>query len=277
LKSVAQLFGDAHRRGFVHRDAHPRNILIQRAEPNVTRAFFVDVLAGVFRRERFSSRPTIDSLGQLAHAMQRVATPTERGRFLIHFVDSMSAAAETDLRPDSKVADRRETLKNLAGAIDRAARRQAVRLAFQRDRRLRGDGRYFSKIKLGDGWSANCALRLSRRHVFAEPTVPDRTVEHWQTLLRKTMVLIKDERRSGSLTLDGLRLDRYEPTGWCESVRWTLFASPARRLFRRCHQLRHRDIEASLFLGYMERRSNGLVTECVMVRSAHPLSTGRQS
>jgi len=268
IDAVADLFADSHRRGFVHTDAHPRNILVRPKGDGSFAAYFVDVLAGSGLQGWGVRRSALDSLGQLAHAMTRSSTRIERMRFLLGYL--RSAARQSNLIAWAP--------REWALAIDSASRRQAVRLAWQRDKRLSGNGRYFSKIELQNGWSAFCVLRLSRRHVFPEPHVPDRTVEQWRTALRQVPVSANDTvNRPKSSKLDGFRWEVYSSTGGLENLSWTLVGSPARKAFVRSHQLRHRDISAPLVLGYAERRRGGRVTECAVIHPVDSQTAGHEA
>ncbi len=72
--------------------------------------------------------------------------------------------------------------RSLIRGISQAVQGQAIRLAWQRDRRLRGDQKYFATLSIGDGWRAGVVLTLERRHLFPEVGLQDRTEAQWRAV-----------------------------------------------------------------------------------------------
>ena len=129
-------------------------------------------------------------------------------------------------------------------------------LARQRDRRLRGDGKYFAKLRLHDGWRGGVVLMLERRHLFPERHVPDQTIDEWNRICG---VVIQSPQSLG------IRFDRFRliPRPPHARGKW------AERLFEHTHRLRHRDIPAPLILGHLHRRRGfRLVDEYLILPSA---------
>ncbi|MFQ5494326.1 MAG: hypothetical protein ACE5EX_03000, partial [Phycisphaerae bacterium] len=132
-------------------------------------------------------------------------------------------------------------------ALAVAKANHAATLARRWDRRLRGDGRYFSAVTLPDGWRAVVVLRLERRHVFPEPGVPDRTEPQWRQLLPEAIAIAEG---NGSRPPAGLRVEVDRAPGLLAALR----GSRHRRAFQQCHQRRHRGQAAELLLGVLEHR-----------------------
>ncbi|MDO8630894.1 MAG: hypothetical protein Q7R41_10410 [Phycisphaerales bacterium] len=272
IGAVARLWASSHDCGFAHPDGHPANVLVFTLPTGDPAAMFVDVAGGLRRipspraSEPVSTRHAIRSLAQLDQYFHRTATRSQRLRFWRRYWSLREKSADIAailgrrVRPGRTISAERRLLCRL---FDESAVHAAA-LARQRDRRLRRNGKYFARLAFGDGWHATVTQQLERRHLFPEPHVPDRTAEQWRELLRSLVESsVSRERIAADPTI---RCVRCPSQGTFASVIRSLVGSPARRVFERCHQLRHRDIAAPLALAYLERRSPlGLVRESFLV------------
>ncbi len=233
--AVAGLWARGHKEGYAHPDGHPGNILFVQdgsKEFGAGQAVFIDparTAVSTRRRKPVSTKMALMSLAMLDHYFHRSATRSERLRFWRDYW----------LRRDVLLDDLAE--RRLFRRLAQGASAHRVALARQRDRRLRGDGKYFGMLRLSGGWRAKIVLQLERRHVFRETEIPDRTFEDWASLCTHVLRVHHD----GYLPLKQLRivrrpLNRRGP--WAE------------KLFLHCHRLRHRDIAAPLILGYLQNR-----------------------
>lgn len=239
---VARALGNAHEQGVLHADLHPENMLIHelRGDPAVS---LIDMLGARFHSRAVAFEQAVDSLAQLDQSFHRIATRSERLRFLRGYLRSRGLGDDH--------------WKAWAGGVLSSRRHLAERLARQRDRRLRRNGKYFATIQLGDRRRATMALELERRHLFPEPDVPDRTVEDW----RREMAAIR-EGESKSLTIE-----KFRASGNAEGLAWRILGSPARKAFEEAHRRRHRDEPAELILGFVEQRCpTGLIAEASVLR-----------
>ena len=259
IASVARLFASAHNRGFVHRDAHPSNILIQPTADGGWEASYVDLHGAHLFGKTASTRHVVRSLAQLDHYFQRRATRSQRLRFLQSYVS---------LRQSFSVkGERRALYRELLTAIARARATHAAVLAKQRDRRIHRNGKYFATIALGEGWKGTFVLQLERRHAFPEPAVADRSEHDWRNLLQAVFMSNGWRRNDDVLEVHGVCVERARPIGIRTRMFWTLLRSPQRKEFIRSHRLRHRDIADELLLACLEHRSaTGLIDETVLVR-----------
>ncbi len=252
-EAVARAFAEAHRAGFVHRDAHPENILLQET-PDGLRAVFVDVRGAHLSRGPASLKRAARSIAQLDHFFRRRATRTERLRFLKSY---LGGTVSRKLGREG-----RDSL----GAINQSGVAHARALARQRDRRTRRSAKYFGKIDLGKGHRATVVLKLARRHVFPEPQVPDRTPDEWRSLLQPIVF-------NRLAPHDLLCVEEQSVRRWSALLGWSLRGSPARRAFLHSHCLRHRDILSELILGYVEHRNSlGMIDRAWLIRPGRPLS-----
>jgi tRNA A-37 threonylcarbamoyl transferase component Bud32 len=261
IDAVAALFATAHERGFVHGDGHPHNILVRAAPDKGFELVFVDVHSARITDGPAPVSRSVESLAQLDQHFRRRVTRPERLRFLRAYLGRRPSLMRYAGQPSG--------LRELLTSLARSTASGAARLARTRDRRLRGDGKYFCRFVLGDGWQATTALRLERRHVFPESDVPDRGESDWRALLAPLAASRHAAlTEAGSIALSGLRIDVMR----LESLRARLWAtmrgSAHRRPFESCHKLRHRDVASELILGYLEHRHRGLVDVTMLIRPA---------
>jgi len=264
VDAVAMLVATAHVRGFVHGDEHPNNILLARRDPpsGVT-ASYVDTHAARFLSAPIALHRTLGSLAQLDQFFHRVATRTQRLRFLERYIEARRVLGVAGDLPPGK----RQLLRRLA----RVTGRHANRLARHWDRRIGRNGKYFKTIRFDQGWKVTLVLALERRHVFPEAHVPERTEEDWRALLGPILRRVEALPCGEAIDSGGLHAECDRLTGLVQRIGATIGRSPARQVFERCHQLRHRDVHAELILGYGERRRNGLADRTILVRARTPV------
>lgn len=259
INAVATLFGQGHRRGFAHRDNHPQNILLYHHDGGLS-AVFVDVIPATLSRHRCSYRRIVASLAHLDQYFHRVATRTERLRFVSAYLQTLNA--ERGMR------DERLIEHDLVPAILRERAGHALRLARRRDQRIWRRGKYFSTFEIektaGQTLRATVVLDLERRHLFPEPEIPDRSEAEWRSILRAFIDGADDSGRARELARHRLQCETMQPRNFLQRLNWTLFGSPHRRAFACAHKLRHRDIAAPLLLAYVEERNKTIHTSHLM-------------
>lgn len=263
IEAVARLFASSHNRGFVHRDAHPSNILVQPTADGGWEARYVDLHGAYLFKNTASTRCAVRSLAQLDHYFQRRATRSQRWRFLRSYV---SLRCSFHVSGERRVWCENGFSHQLLSSIDRARATHAAALARQRDRRIHRNGKYFATITLGDGWKGTFVLQLERRHAFPEPTVPDRSEHDWRNLLQAVFMSDGWQRNGDAFAVHGVYVERARPIGARARIFWSLTRSPQRKEFLRSHRLRHRDVPASLILACLEHRSTaGLIDETILL------------
>ncbi len=246
--AVADLYANAHRAGFVHQDGHPGNILVADKDRD-QQARFADTTDAILTAGRPPWIQIIRSLAHLDQSMKRVATRTQRLRFVKDYLDCLLRASQSDLNEIWAT-------HRMVPAIFAQEAIHAASLARQRDRRIARVGRYFTRIALGGGWRATVVLDLERRHVFPEQGTPDFAETRWRKLLAGI-----DNDENGIQTVRtrlaeaGLSVQTSSAGGFLAALRWRAIGSRAWRLFFRCHALRHRDISAPLTLACLEHRN----------------------
>ena len=277
IEPVARLVALGHERGFVHRDAHPGNILMSRSSDGRLQAIWGDVHGARVSGKPAPLRLAVRSLAQIDQYFQHRAGRTERLRFLRSY---LSRRAELRGVEWSALSERA-----VLAELRKASRSHQERLARQRDRRLCRSGKYFSSFGIGGGWRVTAVLKLERRHVFPEPGVADRTEVQWRELLGPLLASIdpKAARSStamgGRPVLDGIHVEVLRAASFWQRLSWTLTASHHRRVFEVSHKVRHRDGYCSLMLGVAEHRSGGLIdcTVLLAVEEVNPRTGARES
>ncbi len=253
IAAVASLYAVGHHHGMYHADGHPNNILARKSANKAFEAVYIDLPWAQIRRRPLGTSVTAASLAQLDHYFRRVATKTDRVRFIHAYY-----AARHAFQEDRVLTDR---LRFLLAATAEARGRHRIKLAARRDRRLRGKSTYFQRIHLGRGWSGLFAMRLGRRHFFDLADQPDRTEADWRRITR-AITEASDRTPTPAptaATVEGLRIETAQPPGFYDRLCWTLGNSPPLHAFLEAHRGRHRDEPAPLVLGYAERRRGGLV------------------
>jgi len=257
LQCVAESFATAHEGGFAHDDAHPDNILIRPGANGFPEATFIDLPCAGLTWGPLSVARGARDIAQLNQWGRRHASATERMRFLRYYLRRRG-----HLSPEFVG---REGEQLLARIVNREGILNASRLARIRDRRLRRNGKYFVCLQFPGRWTARVVPQLERRDVFPEIGVPDRTIDDWRSLLTDSFL------NSNESALPGLgRVHRRQVDDFVSKLNWTLFGSSLRRAFMRAHQLRHRDLNAPLFLGYAEHRNEQrLIDRAILVSPAN--------
>ena len=267
IEAVSRLFAASHDSGFEHRDDHPDNILLTHDQAKGWVAAFVDVHSSRFTTRPLSPRRVAESMARLDQSFVRWASRAERLRFVRCYLEQrrMISGAPRD----------RQRRRELVVAATSARQRQHERLARQRDRRLRHQGKYFARVRLGRGWRAQVVLTLERRHVFPERDVPDRSPDDWRAILAPISEAISHNRPAEDLlACDGLEVEVRHPKNLGEWLSSMWGRTRQWKVFERCHQRRHRDEGADLILAYGECRRLGRVVATFLIRPGR--SIGRE-
>ncbi len=263
-EAVATLIAAMCRAGIVHRDPHPHNILTQQ-RGDATRLALVDLYGATRSRP---GRLSIATLVHLDQYMQRVASCAERLRCV--------RAVQSALAPEADPAVLRRRRRRVVADVAARKRRWGRKLARTRDRRVRGDGKYFARLDLGGGWCGTVVLIVARRHAVPAGATPDFTEADWRRRLGDLSgVAGAEARRLGGSADDSV--ERFRPGSAWRGMLWRWFGSPALRRFRFDHARRHRDIAAPLRLAALERRRRGRICEAILITARTDDATGRQT
>lgn len=251
LSALASFFAQSHNAGVTHRDGHPGNLLVRLESGGDWRVWFVDVHGLVFAHKRLWVAHAARSLGQLDHHYAPVLSRSSRLRFLVRYMRLRDWAPGDRTTPHD--------IRAFARLVDASARAHAVRLAWRRDRRLRGSGRYFARLDLDRSWSAFVVLTLARRRLDPAAHVSDRSVEEWRDLFADVLAgleqALEDDRASPrSVHSESFRFLVWTHRSRFDQLRVSAYGSPARLAFNRAHRLRHRDLPSPVPLAYVEKR-----------------------
>lgn len=142
---LAELIGNMHRCGVVHHDLHAGNIMVQRdGQPG--RLVLMD-LHRSSRRCCLSRRTKASNLAQLLHDRYETTTRTQRLRFLRRYL---------------QIAGGDGSLVGWERMIHTFALRHRRKIHTHSQKRILRHNRYFSPIKLLDGWRGH--VMLAPRH-----------------------------------------------------------------------------------------------------------------
>ncbi len=266
IESVAVLYATAHQAGLNHLDGHPHNVLVRNHDSDGFDSIFIDLAWARIRARPLDTTESAASLAQLDHFFRRVATKTERLRFL-HRYHKTRFTNDLDLSA-------RDHIRSLSEKIESARKHHAGRLAGRRDRRLHQHGKYFATIHFGNGWSGVFTLKHTRRHFFDLSHIEDRTEADWRSIMATiTAGVFSKSEETGPLKEDmtskedgGLVVTVDRAAGLTQRIAWTLFGSPSRNVFLESHRCRHRDLVAPLILGFAQRRRGSLIDLSVTIR-----------
>lgn len=269
--AVAAAVARMHAAGVVHRDLHPRNVLVARDEGGAWRVLLLDWRGAKIRRSAPNAACTAD-LVQLDQHFHRVASHTQRVRFLREYL----RARDPDADPRVRRLRLREILTNAAPLVARHRRR----LARIRDRRLDGDDRYFAVIDAGGGWRGRVMLRDGRRHVLTRRLDVELTTADWAPVLARAVSRAVDgddpEAVFAAPWGGSLRCRVSGRLSLADRLRWTLSGSPARSAFLRCHRDRHRDRDVPLILAFAEHCSGaGVIDRFLAIEAIDDPNAGR--
>lgn len=277
---LAQAIARAHQCGFEHLDMHAANILIQPVAPRRYRAVFVDLQSARLGAP-IHDAAVVRNLAQLNQWFRRHSSLPDRVRFLRSYV-----RWRLEFEHESALARPLElSFEDLFRALTASAERHAERLWARRDRRVRRDGRYFARLRIGGGWRALVAVQS--KHPQQESPASGMVLgrEWWRgqladplRLLRGPSALCKDSHSASvaRTTLETpagpLPVIVKRPLARNLQRRLRLMLPPTRsaRGWRVGYALLNRELPAARPLACVERRVAGVVVDSLLVTEVLP-------
>ncbi len=276
IEEVARLLATAHQNGFEHYDLHSGNVLLDESQGRF-RPMFVD-LHSVRVGRSVPERAVIRNLAQFNQWFRLHAPLTDRIRFLdqyLHWREITLPASAFGHRLES---DRVELLDRL----EEAARTHANALYGKRDRRVLRSGRYFARLRLGNGWRAHVFLEAKHPVAGSRASQMVFTAQQWRSWLSDPLRWIRPGsprdvlKDSATATVCRARLPH--PDGELDIVcKRASQRSPWKRLqtlvrrsrpmatWRRGNALLHRQILTARPLAVLERRRLGFMVDSMLV------------
>lgn len=273
---LAEMIARAHQAGFEHRDIHAANILVHPLGRRRYRTFFVD-LQSVRVGRPLSDRLVVRNLGMLNQWFRRHAGICDRLRFLRRYLRWRNEyeAAFRQARPLTMAFD------ELVFALAENAERHAGRLWAKRDRRVCRSGKYFSKIRLGNGWSGHVFLQSKRVTLDSESSGLVLSREWWHAQLPRLLATVAETCDASCKESHSARVSRAELTtnhgrlaviikrplarNQRRKFRMLFGTSRSRRGWKTGYALLNRDIPAARPLAMLERRLGPLVLDSVLI------------
>ncbi len=278
IERLAQMIARAHQAGFEHLDMHASNILVQPIGPRQYRTLFVD-LHTARMGVALDARALVRNLAQLNQWFRRHSSVGDRLRFLRAYFRWRN---EFEHRaPHGRPLEL--TFEQLVRALVAAAARHADRLWSQRDRRAARRGRYFSPLRLPDGWRGLAFVRC--KHALDESPVSKRTLEPewWRERLADPLTLFRGDSCKNSHSAQVTRVQLPHPDGeisvivkrprarnWRRRLAMMLAPSRSLRGWRIGHAMLHRDIAVARPLAVLERRAGPVLRDSLLITEAVP-------
>jgi len=272
---LARVIAAMHDAGVLHGDLHCGNVLVRTDTPE-PKLVLTD-LHRVRRCRWLSRRARAANLAQLLHDRRDLTTRTERLRFLKHYLAA------------SRVGG---AVRGWRILIEERARRHSARQYAKRDRRITGTNRYFTRLRLGDGWRGHAmlaskyALGGSRaaamafraddwRAVLADPeallTGPDVTVVKDSP----TSLVVRRRIEVGGQEID-VHIKRTRRKRPWKILLDCLRRARSIRAFRLGHELLNRRVATALPLVALEQRRGAFLLDSLLIAETvegAPLST----
>jgi tRNA A-37 threonylcarbamoyl transferase component Bud32 len=264
LAAVADLVAQMHEAGVSHRDLHAANILLAERDGDLT-PVLMD-LHRMFRGRRLSRRARAKDLALLMYDRWRLTTRTQRLAFLKRYLQACGTS---------------DSLRSWAIQVAHFTEIHRRRLNASRDRRAKGDNKYFTRLRLPEGWRGHAVLATKRPSPVATASRLSFSAKEWRAALADPeklfpspdAVAVKESpdtlvvRRRltvGPHVLD-VHIKRVHSRRMFAAALALLRPSRVMRGFRLGHALLTRWIPAAMPLAVLERRRGGRLLEGIFI------------
>jgi len=286
---VGRLIAHAHQNGFEHTDLHAGNILINRVPGGDYQALFVD-LHNIRVGRPVSDRAVIRNLAQFHQWFRSRAPLTDRLRFLDRYLH-WRRAYETSGAFGRRMSSDTDELRL---AIEKTATAHANALYAKRDRRSTRSGRYFTRLRLGNGWRGHAYLKCKYPVPGSVASTMTFQAAQWREWLQDPSRWTGTEqsryaiKQSASGTVCRSRLPpenaeldvickRSMPRHLGKRIKNCFRQSRALRTWRLANALLNRQVPTARPLAVLERRRAGILLDSLIITEylehAHDLDT----
>lgn len=281
LNLLGEMIARAHQAGFEHLDMHAANILVQPISRRRYRTLFVDLHSARLGLP-VSGRAVVRNLAQLNQWFRKNASIGDRLRFLRGYYRWRNEYEQSFEHARPLEFSFGQLVRELADEAEVHARR----LWAQRDRRVRRDGRYFSKVRLSGGWRGMVYARC--KHKLDESPASGLTLDkHWwraqlQKPLRWFQAADTESYKDSHSAIVARAVLKSTETALPVIIKRPLARNARRALSRRFgssrsmrgwrigHALLHRDVPAARPLAVLERKIGPLILDSVLITEALP-------
>ena len=262
--SLAEMVGRMHRSGMIHGDLHCGNILVQEDAGQI-HLVLMDLHRA--KRRRNLSRPARSAnLAQLLHDRYEYTTRTDRLRFLKHYLQVSGAEG---------------SLRGWQQTVDAFARRHRNRQFDRNDRRILRRNRYFSPIRLANGWRGHVMLASRHCPFTFQAASYEFTLSQWldaigdiEHLFDASKTLVIKDTASGLVVRRRIRIGDHELDVFIKRPRrkqaWKILLDcfrPSRplRAFKLGHSLLIRHVATAMPLACIERRVGPFLRDSILI------------
>lgn len=280
IDRLAELIARAHQAGFEHLDMHAANLLVQPVAPRKYRVMLVDLHSARLDVPIFDAA-VVRNLAQLNQWFRRHASVADRLRFLRAYLRWRNEFEPVCKHGREIRRDFRSLVRDLAVAADK----QAGEIWSQRDRRVERSGRYFTRLRLPDGWRGHAFLCC--KHSAADSPSSHRSLESswWAAQLSDPLRVFSDPAnlKKDSHSAQVAQVELPHPQGnvalivkrplardWRRRVRMWLPPSRSLRGWRMGHAMLHRDLRVARPLAVLEKRVGPFVMDSLLVTERIP-------
>ncbi len=262
-RALAELVGRMHLAGVRHLDLHSGNILVQE-EGGVLHLVLTD-LHRVTRRRRLTRRGRAKDLALLLHDRLHATGRAERVRFLARYLAVTGGPG---------------TLRGWRAMVEPLAQAHSASQYAARDRRVLGENRYFTRLRLGH-WRGHAVLASKRRPLWSPAAGMEFTPADWQEALADpealltgpggevvkdspSSLVVRRRLRVGGQEVD-VHLKRHRRKRPWKAPLDLFRTGRAMRAFRNGHALITRRVPTALPLAVLEQRTGPWLRDSVLI------------
>ena len=259
LQLVAEMMGKSHSVGLVHPDPHLGNFLIRTGANGKRELILVDLQklhrVGGIDTERLN-RSGRRNIARCYGAVRGHLSVGQQKEFMTAYARAIGVRNEEDVRA-------------LQPNIERMAWRQSLHRWAGRDRRSRGNNKYFRRIRPAKGWKGSVLLSTKRPVAHSTASNSEFTVEEWAKALQHPKELLAGAESNPTVRRK-LKVGQIELDVECKLFKQKtgLRRSPAQRAYENGFALVTRRIPTVMPLAWLGKHTGPCCGESILISEA---------